>query len=164
MLEREHDYLVDALQRLAGHTELGVKVYAAAPRTLRDQDNDLGARRREGPQARAGGDYLRQRSAQLQRHADADAALEHACSEIHERLARLAVEAKLNPLQPPELSKREDQMLLNGVYLVAWDAFDEFREAVCRLSEEHGVEGLQVELTGPWPPYNFVNSSIEVGR
>ena len=33
-----------------------------------------------------------------------------------------------------------------------------------RLADEYQSLGVSVELTGPWPPYNFVKSSIEAAR
>jgi hypothetical protein len=79
-------------------------------------------------------------------------------------LAAVAVEARLNPLQAPELTNREGAMALNGVYLVDDTASDEFAATVAALREEYADGGVEIELTGPWPPYNFVNSSSEVGR
>jgi hypothetical protein len=47
-------------------------------------------------------------------------------------------------------------MFLNGAYLVRVAGEGEFREAVESLRGELGPEGISFELTGPWPPYNFV--------
>jgi hypothetical protein len=55
-------------------------------------------------------------------------------------------------------------MLLNGVYLVDDEDEDRFRRVVDELSEEYSRVSVTVELTGPWPPYNFVKSSIEAAR
>jgi len=41
---------------------------------------------------------------------------------------------------------------------------DEFTAAVAALKDELRGDGFDVQLTGPWPPYNFVNSSAELGR
>ncbi|TMK72046.1 MAG: protein gvpF, partial [Actinobacteria bacterium] len=32
------------------------------------------------------------------------------------------------------------------------------------LADEYRERGADVQLTGPWPPYNFVKSSIEAAR
>jgi hypothetical protein len=41
-------------------------------------------------------------------------------------------------------------------FLVARDRFEEFRAAAERLAEEHAPAGFKLELTGPWPAYNFI--------
>jgi hypothetical protein len=162
MLAREHEFLVGALERLEGRTEWGVKLFAG-PSALRSSDAP-----REGDEelreSGPGAAYLLEKRLQDRRAAEAESVLEERCVAAHERLAALAVEAKLNPVQPRELTKREEQMLLNGVYLVEDRASSEFASAAGALQAEYEAEGIELELTGPWPPYNFVNDAREVGR
>jgi gas vesicle protein GvpL/GvpF len=47
-------------------------------------------------------------------------------------------------------------MLLNAAYLVEADRIDELRDLVSDLELRHEHLGARIELTGPWPPYNFV--------
>jgi hypothetical protein len=104
----------------------------------------------------------RQREAKVDEERDRVA--EEWAQTVHERLAGRAAEALLNPLQRPEVSGHEGDMLLNGVYLVDEEEIGAFRATVDRLAEEFRGRGVSVELTGPWPPYNFVKSSIESAR
>jgi len=46
-------------------------------------------------------------------------------------------------------------MLLNGAYLVERGE-TRLDEAVRNLEQRYGERGVTYELTGPWPPYNFV--------
>jgi len=41
-------------------------------------------------------------------------------------------------------------------FLVQRSGFEEFRDAAERLAQEHQAAGVRLELTGPWPVYNFV--------
>jgi hypothetical protein len=77
----------------------------------------------------------------------------------HERLAAAAEEARANPPQPPELSGRTDEMLLNGAYLVRRDD-GRLTDAVDELQSLYGPRGVTYEVTGPWPPYNFVPPEV----
>jgi hypothetical protein len=36
------------------------------------------------------------------------------------------------------------------------DRVDDLRAVVAELEREHGTLGARLELSGPWPPYNFV--------
>jgi hypothetical protein len=48
-------------------------------------------------------------------------------------------------------------MILNGAYLVpVGDAG--LRAEVERLAAEHEPLGITYEVTGPWPPHNFVET------
>lgn len=53
-------------------------------------------------------------------------------------------------------------MLLNGVYLVASERAPELHETVRALQSEWETHGFVIELTGPWPAYNFASEAGEV--
>jgi len=85
---------------------------------------------------------------------------EHA-QRSHDRLSSRAEDAVINPLQSRELTGREEAMILNGAYLVAEEQLLAFRAELESLEEEHGHMGFSYEMTGPWPPYNFVSIGLE---
>jgi len=47
------------------------------------------------------------------------------------------------------------QTIVNLAFLVARDALTEFRRCVERANLEHREHGLELRLSGPWPPYSF---------
>ncbi|MBS1860083.1 MAG: GvpL/GvpF family gas vesicle protein [Actinobacteria bacterium] len=166
MLGREYGALLDALERLAGRTEWGLKAYV--DREGLEREALRRARRAEADAnqgAAAGTGYMNHRR---RREAEAREGVEAIADEwaweIHHRLAAVADEALLNPLQLPELSGHQGKMLLNGVYLIADEGASDFRSAVRVLAEGFDRRGVEVVLTGPWPAYNFVKSSIEAAR
>ena len=53
-------------------------------------------------------------------------------------------------------------MILNGAYLVAEERMTAFQAELASLEGEYGDLGLSYEVTGPWPPYNFVSTCTEV--
>jgi hypothetical protein len=163
MLVREHAFLTDALRRLEGRTEWGVKIYAvsepreaSSPDAVKDHAPDEAA----GP----GASYLMEKRLRDSRRARAEAVVGERCEMAHSELAQVAVEAKLNPVQPRELTGRDEPMVFNGVYLVDDATLESFSSTVGTLESDLAEDGLEVELTGPWTPYNFVNSPMEVGR
>jgi hypothetical protein len=79
-------------------------------------------------------------------------------AEIHARLSERAAAAALSRPQDRRLSGREAEMVLNAAYLVPTEEADAFRGVVEELGREHDPDGLQLELTGPWPPYHFVET------
>jgi hypothetical protein len=162
MLERERGVFHDALARLDGKTEWGVKMIAeegALNRALSGQEADAGPEHLS-----PGAAYMRDRSRQAQARDRANRIAADWAEEVHADAATHAVEALLNPVQNPEVSGYTGDMLLNGVYLVADEDTGLFRGEVERLAEEFASLGVAVELTGPWPPYNFVKGSIEAAR
>ncbi|HEY4347817.1 MAG TPA: GvpL/GvpF family gas vesicle protein [Gaiellaceae bacterium] len=79
---------------------------------------------------------------------------------VHTRVATYARQSALNPPQPRELSGYRDEMILNGVYLVERRAEAALDSAVRALRSEFAERGLRLELTGPWPPFNFVDEAM----
>jgi Gas vesicle synthesis protein GvpL/GvpF len=51
--------------------------------------------------------------------------------------------------------------VLNASYLVPHSRGDDFAAAVAELADEYPV--LQLELTGPWPPYSFIEPDRPAG-
>lgn len=138
--------LADLLARLDGRVELGVKAYFAPEAPEREE-------------AQSGREYLLRR--QREREAAEEAAgFKLECARAsHELLAAAAEQARANPPQPPELSGRTDDMLLNGAYLVRRDD-GRLADAIAELEALYGPRGVTYELTGPWPPYNFVPPEV----
>jgi hypothetical protein len=163
MLAREHAFLADALHRLEGRTEWGVKMYSVSDpgeAIAGDADEDDAPSQAPGP----GASYLMEKQRQDGRRERTQALIEERCELAHSGLVRAAVEAKLNPVQPQELTGRDEPMVFNGVYLVDDARLDNFTSVLRALEPELAEDGLELELTGPWTPYNFVNSPTEVGR
>lgn len=163
MLSREHGVLVDALERLDGKAEWGVKAFAdrgaiereALRRAEETEDED---------EVSAGTAYMNRRRREARAREEVEEIADGWAREIHAELAADAGEALLNPLQRPEVSGHPGEMLLNGVYLVADEEAAGFRSTARVLAERFETRGVEVVLTGPWPAYNFVKSSIEAAR
>jgi hypothetical protein len=164
VLEREHEVFADALRRLEGKTEWGVKVIAEPGALTKAADAASGAAGQSDAELSAGAAYMREKGRASRRRDAADRVAEAWAQEVHDRVSAHAVEALLNPLQNPEVSGHTGEMLLNGVYLVDDRKAGDFHSAIDELAGEYEPRGVRVELTGPWPPYNFVKGSIEAAR
>lgn len=144
----------EILERIAAQSEWGVKVYAdkqpaAAGRTVSSGGDST--RTSGGP----GAAYLRRRRDELSAVDDARRAAAASARAVHGGLALLATAAKLRPPQDRDLSGRPGRMILNASYLVADERASDFGAAVDSLAERH--PGVNVERTGPWPPYSFAD-------
>jgi hypothetical protein len=151
LLERRHDDFVELLSRVAGRQEWGVKVYAApsaAPPAAEP-----------AAQSSPGTAYLKKRQASLQTREESWRQAVARAERIHDTLSSAAVASHRHRPQDPELSGREEWMVLNGAYLVDEDRAEQFR----RVVEGLRGEGIDVELTGPWAPYSFT-TAVETGE
>jgi hypothetical protein len=138
------DVLELTLERLEGRVELGVKAFAP------------GAAPSEAAEAESGRAYLEARGREKQAREELSRSRAAIAHDLHRRLLAAADGGVLLDLQSRELSGRTADMVFNGSYLVADRA--RFEQAVA----DAAPDGLELELTGPWPPYNFVPE--ELGR
>jgi hypothetical protein len=144
MLERERRPLTAALGRLRGMSEWGVKAYAVAG------PNDVPA-----GEPVSGVDYLSRKRAARAAAEGAREAVDTAVENVHARLRERAAGAVLSAPQDKRLTGREAEMVLNGAYLVGDADADDFGALVAELAARHLADGMQLELTGPWPAYHF---------
>jgi hypothetical protein len=149
LLTGRHDHFRAALRRVAGRSEWGVKAYVAVGSAAGAPAD------RPGAESRPGTAYLRRRRADLTAREDARRAATDQAERVDDALRRLAVAGRRHPPQDARLSGKPHRMVLNGSYLVDDGRMDEFAAAVGTLARRH--TGVQLELTGPWPPYSFAD-------
>jgi hypothetical protein len=151
MLDEHRDF-EQTLDDLRGRVELGVKGFL-------DQARFDAARRGETDDEPASGRaYMRRKQLDRQLAEERESFKGELAQESDRRLSEAADAGRLNPLQRPEVSGREGEMFLNAAYLVRSEDAEAFRAALRELVERYRAEGAAYELSGPWPPYNFVEA------
>jgi Gas vesicle synthesis protein GvpL/GvpF len=154
--EREAEFTA-VLERLLGRREWGVKALLRDPdslvRHVRAERGDLAARAAELDDRSPGAAYLARKQLDRELALASDDLIAELVHAAHQRLAAAAVEASIMPTSQP----RPDRVCLNAAYLVAESDEQAFQETVTELGDEHADLGLEYELTGPWPAYNFID-------
>jgi len=145
LLRRKNTAFTAVLDRIRGRREWGVKAFA---RWQPDVEPDRGAGDADlGP----GAAYLLRKRIARERSARAQQNVEDAAAELHETCSAVAVASHLYPPQDPQLSGRQEHMVLNAAYLVGETDAAAFLETVQTWSSPH----IDHEVTGPWVPYSF---------
>jgi hypothetical protein len=143
------DRLQRDLGRIEGKVEWAVKVYRTAEA--------------RGPAAStpssSGRDYLLARSRDISARSSFEEQLREGVREIHETLGQVSAEYVRNQPQDAVLSGRREEMLLNGAYLVSRADQARFLELVREIADNRSTKGLSVEVSGPWPAYNFTDDA-----
>jgi hypothetical protein len=126
------------LGRFAGHAEYGVRALSQGV----DAERDV-----HPAPPQSGKDYmagLARKQAQAASRRDDG---ERIASAIRARLGDLAVAERVDYIPA-------DDVLVTFAHLVAWDAADEYHDAIREFCDSG--EGVSHVLSGPWPPYSFV--------
>ncbi|MDO0937517.1 GvpL/GvpF family gas vesicle protein [Streptomyces sp. DG2A-72] len=153
--ERGDDFL-SLLDRLTGHVELGLKIYAAPDTAPPDPDLDPDPDTEPAPASGlgAGRAYLAVRRRRWRTAEDARQAATEAATRLTETAAALAVDRVAHRPQRGDLAgSASGTNVSNDAYLVHADHVDQFRTGVRRAAER--LPGVHVEVTGPWAPYSF---------
>ena len=160
MLSRERDALATAIEQLAGRQEWGAKVLVDPDRAARAVRSERGADAVEDDGS--GAAYMLRRRQEREVREQADALTADLAELVHGRLGELSLAAVTRPPQNRSLSRHEGAMVLNAAYLVDVGRVDELKGLVADMNAAHADLGAHVELTGPWPPYNFVPGESDV--
>ncbi|MFJ3441519.1 GvpL/GvpF family gas vesicle protein [Streptomyces sp. NPDC086081] len=151
-LDTRRGYFLSLLDRLTGHVELGVKIYATAditpPEAAPDPDRDpapgLGVTRA----------YLAIRRRRHRRNEEAWRTVARAAARLTETAGALAADRVAHTPERGSLAgSAPGTNMGNDAYLVRRDRVDAFRTGV--LAAARATPGLRVEVSGPWAPYSF---------
>jgi hypothetical protein len=144
LLEKRRDEYETVLRKLAGVGEMGIHILPNGSRP----EKDLRPPPPATPSKMSGAAYLEARRQYLlsldQAALDQRGLAEDLCSFLVGLYVRRKVEV-------PESSSRRP---LSIYFLVPQDRIDSFRQAARQLLSRHSLKML---LSGPWPPYNFVD-------
>jgi len=105
-------------------------------------------------QAQPGQSYLMQKKIEALKVDEARAAVNRIVDEIEQTLKSQTDDARRLRILKVETTEH-GELKAKFAFLVKRSAFEEFRDAAERLAQEHQSAGVRLELTGPWPVYNF---------
>jgi hypothetical protein len=166
MLAGEREAFADALAYLGGRQEWGAKVTvdpALVTKAARDRHHDPAAVEDDIADRGGGGAYMLRRRFERDVRALGHSIVAELADHVHARLEAEALDSVTLRPQNRDLSRHEGEMVLNAAYLVDADRVDELRRLAEALEREHAALGARIELTGPWPPYNFVPGGDPAG-
>lgn len=157
-LARDRGPLLAALARLRGRAEWSVKVRVDLARLEAKVGAAAGAPPRSDGEGDAGRAFFARKRAERAVRQRALALATTVVDELHGRLCAVASAARLLPPQRRELSRLPGTMVHNGAYLVARDQVAGFSAVVSALAARHHGAGFEIDVSGPWAPYNFAST------
>jgi Gas vesicle synthesis protein GvpL/GvpF len=161
-LSERRNALQAALDRVQGQVEVGVKAFLDRDRFVAGEairNNALRDLEERAAAATSGRAYLERRRLDQLVASEVERFRSSAGAEIHSRLLACAGDGLPLALQATEVSGRDKEMIFYGAYLVGVDR-SAFEATLGRLAADYREAGVEFELTGPWPPYNFVPAEL----
>ena len=146
MLTSQGDLFRVALDAVHDHVEWAVHLYFG-----REPDAST-----EAGRPASGAEFFRRKAEVASRRESARAEREQRVRDAYAAMADVSRQSVVNQPQDPALSGRPEPMLLNSAHLVCRRHERFFFTAVEETAARLAPAGITMEVTGPWPPYNFV--------
>jgi hypothetical protein len=159
-LAEEAPRFQDALRWLGGRQEWGLKLFCDEGRLralVGAADPRARALEAAAGDASEGQAYVLRKQRDGRVAAVAGARIEEIAGEVIDTLAELVADTRLRALLSAAVTGRRDAMVMNAAVLADRTAEAALRDAVAELAAQLAEDGFSLELTGPWPPYSFLN-------
>jgi len=156
-LDTHHKNIDLALLNLRDKAEWSVKGYLVeevAQQIIAEADSGIQARiaaLSTSPGAR----YLQQKQLDASIKAALEAGVLRISHDLQQTLALHAVAATALRLHSSAVTGRTERMVFNSSFLLSSESLEDFRAALADQQDAYKPIGLNLELRGPWPPYNF---------
>lgn len=161
-LDEHRMRLEEAARRLAGHREMGIRIWRneeAFAAHLTKHSPPLRKLSGEMEAAAQGRRYLLGKKFQELRGEESVRVTEQIVRQTADELRAFAADAKSLPISSAGPADRSRTLVFHAAYLVADAASKDFEATVQQLAGTHRQAGLEWEFTGPWPPYHFVGGA-----
>lgn len=157
MLSEKATELREILERLRGREEWGVNVFcdqSVLMSSITSVSPVLRELSERAAQASPGQSYLMQKKIDALKIEESRAALNRIIEEIEKTLTEQSDDAKRLRVLKVEATEH-GELKAKFAFLIKKSVFENFRDAAEHLAQEHQAAGVRLELTGPWPAYNF---------
>lgn len=156
-------HFVNALEYLENKQEWAVKIYCDPQKLSQAAESASGkARMLESASGKSrGAIYFLEKSLEEATSQEIERITDELAQHSYDRLAHYALDTVLSDLQDKEVTGRQDVMVCNAAYLIPTEALGDLRTELEAMEQEYRHLGVYCDLTGPWPPYNFVTLDFE---
>ncbi|WP_406143336.1 GvpL/GvpF family gas vesicle protein [Streptomyces sp. NBC_01012] len=161
-LRENQDRFRAVLERITGRAEWAVKVYMTHSDTLArsaasGHDGTPPPDTGTEPRQRSGRAYMnRLRGRQQLRESHREAALA-AAERVDSTLRDLAVGTVQRRPHGPEVTGKDRTQVMNAACLIAEERTAELTDTMRRLRASLDVDGIEIDVSGPWAPYSFTD-------
>ncbi|MEM6641783.1 MAG: GvpL/GvpF family gas vesicle protein [Bacteroidota bacterium] len=161
MLSRRKEEFSLLLRRFEGKREWGLKLFYEESITKQrqiDHSSDLQAIDQQINSANDGSAFLLKKKREELLKRLVKQALNEVRTEIYETITSITPDTKVQKELDKKLTGRDDINLLNLSMLASSSESDLLKSQLSDLADSLKQDGIIAELSGPWPPYSFVEN------
>jgi hypothetical protein len=157
-LARTEDQLLETLARLRGRREWGLKLFFDEARVRQAcvaDDPNLAEPAPTGDAPPSGAAWMLRKRLAAQLAERVTERAEQVANDVLDETETLASEVRVRPTLSEAASGVAKAMVLNAALLVDLESEHAMGEAVEDMARELEVQGFELVLSGPWPPFTF---------
>lgn len=155
------------LKSLAGKKEWGVKVYysqSESNRKIQINGSSIKKLKEKIKKSPEGIKFFLQKKIEAIEELALEKEMNEYSKTFLKKLERSSARYVLNEILSKELTGKQEEMIINAAYLVDNKNFLKFEKELADLKDKYSKNGFLFELSGPWPPYNFVNLDLDKSK
>lgn len=158
-LEKYYRKFKNLISQLADKKEWGVKAYLDHKKfvaALKKNNKEIQKLEKRRSSAQEGMRWYTERKIDEIVGDEVEEEIEKLLQYFVEKLKGHVEKVRLGDAFSKDIQKPGKEMIMNAACLVKNDALQGFKDVFQELVKEAMQRGVLLELTGPWPPYNFV--------
>lgn len=158
-LRKNYTKFKELLEKLRNKEEWALKVYADAAilaSAIKNSSPIFQKKTKEANSLPSGKDYFLEKDIEETAFSEAKKTLSNYPALFLKALEPLAEEVKENKVLDKILTQKNEPMIFNGAFLIKKEKNRKFLQKTQKLDGQFKEKGLTLEVSGPWPPYNFV--------
>lgn len=158
IMRRGYDEFHDYLNFIRDKEEWGVKVYFNENTCMKavESSNDLILELdRKSSRATPGNAYFIKKKRDNLLLRETLCLQNNLSDEIYRQIAPHCVDARKNKSLSKEATGKKEKMTLNAAFLIERNEAGFFKRKIDSMAAFYKSQGVLIEISGPWPPYNF---------
>ena len=159
MLSERGAELRAIIEHVRGREEWGLNIYSDRAKLL-EKITTLSPRLRElsesADQSSPGQSYLIRKKIDAMREKEVREEMKRVAAKVEQELSKHCDDVRRLRVLKDEATEH-GELAAKFAFLVNRNRFREFRSAAERVAKDYDDTGFRLELTGPWPAYNFAN-------
>jgi len=153
-IAQQRTWIASLVRRVANNQEWGVRLVLDRTAAERASASSIGKRRAAAPGGTSGAAYLTRKKAQRDAAVELASRARDIVAGLYDRLEARSKLAKRRAAS--ELPVKGGPLLLDAAFLVPKARAASFKALAAREARGLSRQGYAMTVTGPWPPYTFV--------
>ena len=155
-LRDNYQIMKEALQKVKEKEEWGIKLYCDLNKFIEtEMVNEKKSVLEQTSNISKGAQYFLQKKLSGTIENMAKSKVFTISQKIFDEFSASYFEGKLNKILSKEATGRSLDMYMNSVFLIHKDNVVKFKQTAENYKNDYRSIGINIELIGPWPPYNF---------